>query len=341
MNCFTEVDMPTVKDVAKLAGVSVGTVSRYLNNPDKLSSKYYIRVQQAIEKLDYNPSILARSLRTKRTHLIAYVTPQITNPFFAKLYDEVHKTCAKYQYKPVIYTYDLDAQFLKNLLLGNIGQVDGVILSLIDNEKVYAVLDNIKTDIPIALITARNCNKPLYNSVVTDLVNGSYDAANYLISIGHKRIAYVGMNDPIYSKLKFEGTIKCLTQYNISLSDEYIYIGPPDYSTGFCAAERFMQLPEPPTAIISGNDILAVGCLKYLLENHYSIPKDVAVIGFDDIIESYMYYPSISTVNQHISEMGALVAEMLINKINYPNSAIRQTVFRPSLVIRQSTQTDM
>ncbi|MGI6176546.1 MAG: LacI family DNA-binding transcriptional regulator [Christensenellales bacterium] len=329
--------MAAIKDVAKLAGVSVGTVSRYLNHPEKLTPQYRERVAKAVAELNYQPSHIAKMMRTKKTRLIALVVPEITNPFYVTLYDAVHSMCEKLQYSPVIFMMETGMQALHFILDGHPANVDGLILGFMDDDEVHSILDKLPPEAPVVLMSANPQNKSL-NTVVSDLFHGSYDAAEHLVSLGHRKIAYVLSLDLEANTIeKTSGVRKCFAKHHIELPEEYIFSGPSRYSAGYNAASRFLRLDDPPTAIIAENDILAIGCIKYLNDHNYRVPQDVAVIGYDDIQESSVYSPSVTTVRQPIEDMGKLAVKMLINKIEHPNSQNRQAVFKSKLVVRQST----
>lgn len=329
--------MAVIKDVAKLAGVSVGTVSKYLNNKGNLKEETRRKVEHAINTLQYKPSPVARSMRTGKTNNIAVIAPDITNPFFAEIYNSIRQFAAQNGYVSILYTTSDDPGLLKDYLANiSIKQADGIILCFVDeDEDVAQFMDEIQKSIPIVMLSW-NINNTKFNCVSIDVFEGAMKATNHLISLGHKRIAYVGGHDQV-SKEKHSGFIKALNAAGLKHDPELEYYGDFNLQTGYYATRKFCMLSDMPTAIFAENDILAIGCMKYLLQHNIRIPDDVAVIGFDNIKLSAMYEPSLSTISLPIVQMGEEAVKLLLSAIHKKHANNKMLILKNELIIRNST----
>ena len=305
--------MAVIKDVANLAGVSISTVSKFFNNPNGLSEPYRSKVAEAVKELDFKPNAIARGLRTKRTNTIALIVPTITNTFYVEVYDSIRLAAMSYGYMTQLYTTEENFNVLNEVISQlSSSKIDGIILCFLDEDDSIALFDRTQETVPVALLSWDSDAK--FNSAVLDLTKTMYQATSYLIQQGHS-MADAGFPVP----------------------DEYIYSGNYSYKTGYQAAKQFMNCSNPPTAIVAANDIIAIGCCKYLHLNGYNIPRDVSVVGMDGIQLAKIYDPSITTMATPISAMATEAVNLLINKIEHPTSKNRQTLFESKLIIGRST----
>ena len=329
--------MAVIKDVAKLAGVSISTVSKYFNNPNGLSEAYRERVAAAVNELHFAPNPIARGLRTKRTNTIALIVPDITNTFYVDVYNSIRLAAKSHGYTIQLYTTEENVNILNELLSHlSSSNIDGVILSFLDEDEIISHLSRTQTTVPISLLSWDSDAQ--FNSAVLDLTSTIYQATAYLIEKGHRRIAYV--NGPEGSRIslqKMGGYTKAMADHGLCVPEEYICSGNYSFRTGYTAAKQFMNCVTPPTGIVTANDIIAVGCCKYLQMNGYRIPQDVSVIGMDGIQLSKIYDPSISTMVIPIPEMCTEAVELLLNKIEHPTSRTRQALFSTKLLVGRST----
>lgn len=331
--------MAVIKDVAKLAEVSVGAVSKYLNNPERMREDTKQKIQAAIEKLQYTPSLLARSMRTGRTNTIAVIAPDITNPFFAEVYNAIRLESVSNGYIPILYTTEDDVGTLKKYLEDiPVHQIDGIILCFVEeDELIKNLIEKIQTRIPIVLFSW-DINNTKFNSICIDVFEGIYASTTHLIRLGHKNIAYVGGNKSNkISREKHKGHISALQ--NAGLKAGCFHSGDFNLQTGYLAAVKFLMQSEVPTAIVAENDIIAIGCMKYLLQKGTKIPDDLAIIGFDNIALSSMYEPSLSTISLPIAEMAEEAMKLLVSLLNTSNSNMKGKVviMKNELVVRNST----
>jgi LacI family transcriptional regulator, repressor for deo operon, udp, cdd, tsx, nupC, and nupG len=333
--------MAVIKDVARLAGVAPSTVSKYLNNSANLKESYRERIRQAIEALDYTPSNIARSMRTGRKNLIAVIVPSILNPFYSELYHVIRTECLQKGYTPILYTTDEDMEVLRSVLV-NVGSshVDGAILCVLDEEEIRNRLEELEMHTPVALLSW-HVQSSKFSCVAIDVYSAIFKATSHLIELGHKRIAYVGglLNRSI-SQEKLRAFRNAMSGAGLPLAEELIVSNHFTYEAGFIATRDFMHEPNAPTGIVAANDVLAIGCVKYLVNNGIRVPDDVAVIGHDGTQLASIYDPSISTMAQPIVDMGSAVVGMVVSRIEKHNSKRSIAIFQAELKVKKSTWKD-
>lgn len=333
--------MAVIKDVAQHAGVSISTVSKYFNNPNALSEPYKSRVAEAVRALDYHPNAIARSLRTKQTGSIALVVPDITNTYYVEVYNAIRSELTQRNIVTQLFTIEENTNILRDLL-GRLtpAQVDGIIVCFLDEDSIIGTLTEAQSNIPITLLSWDAASP--FNSVVIDLHSAIRDVTNYLIGLGHVRIAYAsGPQGSRISNEKINGYYQAMNMHGLPIPDGYIHEGVYTFQNGYLAAQQFMRTSAPPTAIVCANDMIAVGCCKYLISEHYRIPQDVAVTGMDGTQLSLIYDPPITTMAEPIKEMCHEAVTLLLYKIEHPSSKNKTCLLRTKLEIRRSTDFDV
>jgi LacI family transcriptional regulator, galactose operon repressor len=327
---------PTIYDVAKQAGVSITTVSRMLNAPDKVNSKTRERVLAAIDQLSFVPKAEARARAMQRTGRIGVISPFFTAPSFIQRLRGVAETLSPENYELVIYTVDSNDHFqgyLSSLPLT--GNLDGlIILSLpVDDSQVRRLIDH---ELPTVLIEYPH---PKLNCVEIDDVEGGYMATTYLLGKGHRRIAFLGDTDlPEYSihpvSLRLRGFRRALKEARIKLPDTFVRLAPYSQEQTRKVAKELLNLPEPPTAIFAATDFQALGVLKAARQLGFRVPDQLAVIGFDDL--DIAEYFDLTTISQHLDESGRLAVELLLAQIASPSRPPRHVKLPLTLVERQT-----
>ena len=331
--------MAVIKDVAERAGVSVGTVSKYLHRPDSLKPANRQKIEAAIRVLEYHPSRVAQSMRSGRAGVIAVAVPDIMNPFFAEAYSAIHRAASQVGVSTLLYTTDFNSETLRQSLSAqSIRQVDGVILCFVEeDEPVEQFLERVALRIPVVLLS-RNVANSKFHTVAIDVFEGLKMVVEHLLATGRKRIAYVGGTPPSQiSDEKHLGFIRALAAAGMSPDETLRESGEFTLQTGYAAARKFMMRTDPPDAIVAENDLLAIGCLKYLLQSKIAVPRTVAVTGFDDIRLSAMYEPALTTVTVPLERMASEAIKMMIRALESPGVRKRQSVQKIQLVVRAST----
>ena len=327
---------PTIYDVAKHAGVSITTVSRMLNAPDKVNSKTRERVSAAIDKLSFIPKAEARARAMQHTGRIGVITPFFTAPSFIQRLRGIAETLSPKNYELVIYTVDSSNHlqgYLSSLPLT--GNLDGlIILSLpVGDTDVRRLLDH---GLPTVLIEYPH---PKLNCVEIEDVEGGHMAATYLLGKGHRRIAFLGDTDlPEYSihpvSLRLNGFRQALKEARIKLPETFVRLAPYSQEQTRQVARELLSLSEPPTAIFAATDFQALGVLKAARQLGFKIPEQLAVIGFDDL--DMAEYADLTTISQHLDESGRLAVEILLVQIESPSRPPRHVKLPITLIERQS-----
>lgn len=312
----------TIKDIAKMANVSVATVSKVINKKDDdISDSTKERIMDIVKKENYIPNIMARSLITKKTNTIGLIIPDISNPFFPELARGVEDKANDFGYNVIICNTDNDNEKEKNYLnMLSEKMVDGVILTEGSNsiEKQDIAVN---CTFPLVLVD-RDMDSPLVKGkiMVNDFM-GSYMITQHLIKKNHKNIIFAGGPQAIKStKNRFNGYTMALKENSINVENHKVFFGDYKVEFGYKMVQELINTHINFSAIVCGNDLIAIGAIKALKESGYKIPEDVAVSGFDDIYLAQFIEPTLTTVVQPSYEMGASAAEVLIRAINLKNS---------------------
>ena len=327
---------PTIKDVANLAGVHPSTVSRVINDDSRISEKTKNKVLLIIKKLRYTPNAIARGLKTKRTHTLGMLIPDITNPFFAEIARGVEDAASKNNFNVILCNTDdklkKERTYLE-ILRGK--RVDGLILGTA-HIKDKSILELEKNNFPYILIS-RNIEGLDKNCVIVDDEVGGIMATEYLIKLGHRRIAHITGPLKTRSALnRLKGYKLVLKKHRIEYKDELVGEGDFRIKGGYQVMKRFLKLTEPPTAIFAANDLLALGAMQVIQKKNFHIPEDFSVVGFNDIKLASFVYPPLTTIRQPMLEMGALAVKMLIKIIEEGEFNQRKEVLESKLIIRES-----
>lgn len=329
----------TIKDIANLAGVSKTTVSKVINNKDdSISKSTKDKIIQIMKEQNYTPNKLAQSLVTKKTKTIGLLIPDIRNPFFTDVSRGAEDFAMEKGYNIIFCNtdedYEKEVQCVSMLCEK---MVDGIILAPSSNKSyekdIYSSLK-----IPIVLVD-KNIDMENFKGIVkVDNKNGTYEATKYLINQGHKEILYLSgplKND--IAKERLNGYIRALEKNDIMLKEENIIEGKYKYKWSY---EYIKSLDEINfTAICCANDLIAIGAIQALKDRNIKVPKDISVVGFDDIETAQLTNPSLTTVRQPAYEMGKKSSEMLINILNNKSMNTEKVItFKPQLIVRNSTK---
>jgi len=327
---------PTIKDVAELAEVHPSTVSRVINGNPRISEKTKNKVFLIIKKLGYTPNAIARGLKTKRTHTLGMLIPDITNPFFAEIARGVEDAANKNSFNVILCNTDDKLKKERTYLeILREKRVDGLILGTA-HIRDKSILELEKKKFPYILIS-RNIERLNKNCIIIDDVEGGIMATEYLIKLGHRRIAHITGPLKTRSALnRLKGYKLALKKHEIEYKDELVGEGDFRIKGGYQVMKRFLKLTEPPTAIFAANDLIALGAMQAIQKKNFHIPEDFSVIGFNDIELASFVYPPLTTIRQPILEMGNLAVKMLLRIIIEKEFNQRRIILQPKLVIRES-----
>jgi LacI family transcriptional regulator len=325
----------TIRDVAKLAGVSVATVSRVINKLGGVRPETEKRIECAMEELHYIPNVLARSVASKKTKLIGMIVPDVENPFFAAVYSGADKAVREYGYTTFLGgsndTEEREDELLQTILEH---QASGILLTPARVKTGW--LDRIGSRVPICLID-RDTPGADCDRVLVDNRRGTYEATKLFIQKGHKKLSIItGPMDSTPGRERFEGFKQCLGDFGIEWNPDYIQIGDFREGSGYQLGKRLLEMPDPPTAILSSNNLMTIGLLETIHNSNFQIGTDVGVIGFDDLPIATLMKPNLTVVSRPMREMGECAADMLMQRIQNPEMAKRTVIMTPHLIVRGS-----
>ncbi len=303
-------------EVARFAKVSPATVSYVINNgPRPVSSETRARVLDAIQKLGYQPNAVARNLRRQRTTTLGVILPDTQNPYFAEVTREIERVAFERGYTVVQchsdYSLERELQFI-DLLYAE--RAAGVIwIPTTDSSEPAARLATLKVPLVVLDRFVPDVQAP---SVVADNYHGGYMAAQHLIDLGHTRIGYIGRPfDLSHSHERTRGYLAALRAQGLSADEKYIAKGGFRIEDGRLAALHLLNLNPRPTAIFAYNDFMAIGALRAAFECGLAVPRDISIIGFDDIPQAALTCPALTTISQPKVEMGRRGAELVLDLI--------------------------
>ncbi|MBR3118640.1 LacI family DNA-binding transcriptional regulator [Oceanobacillus profundus] len=324
--------MATIRDVAKLANVSVATVSRVINKNGYVNESTMQRVRQAIEQLNYRPNDVARSLFKGKSKMIALFVPDIMNPFFPELARAVEDISNKHGYTFILCNTDnqndKEIAYLNALLQKSI---DGIILVS------STMTTNQVKDMKVPVIALDRKINPDLISVTVNNYEGARQAVQYLKNQGCKRIAHVsGPENISNARERFKGYLDEVRDEEWFHSD-FICVGNYAVNEAFEATKNLLKRNPEIDGIFVANDLMGVGVLKAAESLKIKIPNELSVIGFDGIELGNITSPSLTTMAQPIYSIGKRAAEILIQKIEHPNTVIKSEEHKVKLTTREST----
>ena len=331
--------MATMNDVARVANVSIATVSHVINGTRFVSAERVERVQAAMKELGYTPDATARSLRVGRTDTIGLVIPDNSNPFFAALARYIEEAGFEAGYTTILANSnerpDREHRYVATLVSK---RVDGLILSPSrgDHSTLSRLLQNAR--IPVVVVD-REAELPDADFVLYDNAGGSYEATRYLLDIGHTSIGCVaGPADATSATERVAGFRRALAEAGITLPDHAVVEADFHFNGGREATARLLEGGERFTALFAANDLMAAGVIRELADRGIDVPQDMSVIGFDDAPLAEMISPSLTTMRQPLHDMAHAAVSMLLSRVSSGDGgAPVRKVLPVSLVVREST----
>lgn len=330
--------MANMKQIAKIAGVSLGTVSHALNGSASVREPLRKRVMDAVATVGYQPSQLARGLRRDKTNMIGMIIPDITNPFFPAVVRGAEDVAFENGYRLVLCNTDND------------------------HSKEISHLNELRTYLPSGLIvilsnfsdltTHAECYRKAGTAVVcvdrlprdwdgdtvtADNEKGAYEATSYLLRLGHTRVAVItGPRHLSNAQSRLKGFKRALREQNIVIGSEYIQEASFDRQGGYTKTMLLLRMIPRPTALFASNDMIAFGALRAFRESGLRCPEDISLIGFDDLDLAEMTNPPISSVSQPGYQMGTAAARILIDRVGGEDHPARHIVLETALKVRES-----
>ncbi len=323
----------SIKDIAKRANVSPSTVSRALNNHPRISDETIKQIQTLAKEMGYIPSAIARNLVGKRSATIGVAIADFLDPFYSDILAGIEDMVVANNYHIFVSSFYRDKQ--RELALLNTfyeRRLAGIIVagSVMGHE--YLSFPH-REIMPAVLI---NCPRHPF-SVSADKVLGARLAVEHLINLGHRRIAHIRhAHEYETAQLRLTSYKETLNQYGIPVDERYIVAGDERFTGGVRAVDQLLALSEPLTAVFCFNDMTAVGVINALLKKGIDVPKDISVVGFDDLGIASFYHPALTTIHQPMYRIGRESAKMLSDLIEGKKN-IKAQIIEPQLIVREST----
>jgi LacI family transcriptional regulator len=329
----------TLNEVARLAKVSHTTVSNVVNNTKAVTEETRARVLKAIELLNYEHNVLARSLKTQKSNVIGVVISDNSNPLFSHVVRGIEDVASLYGYNVILCNTNQNvAREVVQLKTLFERQVDGVIISVADERAEH--LDRFR-DKPVVFVNRRP-ERQYGDVVLTDNFQGSFEAVTYLLALGHRRVGIVGCSpDYVTGRGRLRGYLEALKQFGVEPDERLIIQSTVTRKEdGLQAARRLLERTDPPTAIFGATYYSTLGIIAAASQLRLAIPGQVSVVGFDDPDWSECFAPPLTTVAQPGGEIGRKAAEALIARIeNREAGPFQEILLTPELKVRASCLT--
>jgi LacI family transcriptional regulator len=325
----------TIAHVADLAGVSPTTVSHVLSGKRVVGQATRDTVMDAIRELGYRPNHVARNLRTRQSHMVAVVVPDITNPFYAVLTRGLADAVDAAGYGTYVCNtdgqHDRERKFFQDVMDRG---VDGIVFASGETASEIAFGPGDHTT-PIICI-GDQLDHPLCDAVLSDDEAGTREAAAFLATRGYRRIAMI-QGPQQYGAQRTSGFVAAMRAAEHEVPADRMVRGDWTRKGGYDAMRALMDLPEPPDAVLCANDLMAIGALDVAHERGLEVPADIAIIGFDDVDAATIVTPQLTTVRNPAYEVGSTAGDLLLSRMSRRYTGSGRTVVLPCpLVVRGS-----
>jgi len=328
---------PTIYDVAKEAGVSIATVSNAINGKGKVSKKRRDEILKVMERLNYQPSVIASALMGKKTYTIGLLIPDVSNPFFSEIARFVEDLAHSEGYSVIVCSTDnRDDRIEKYIRLLEQKSVDGLLIGT-GAESVGLLAQLAEKAFPIVMIAREAAGLPVH-SVLNDDFKGGMLAAGHLLALGHTELAVLSEDFKVTSSAeRVRGFRFALFEAGVPLADNRIVSCNFSIQDSKRAAEALISGADAPTAIFCCNDLLAIGALQAAKAAGRFVPGELSIIGFDDTILSTVTNPTLTTIAQPMDQMVKLAFDLLTRSLAEADGIKQRIVMQPQLVVREST----
>lgn len=328
----------TLKDIAEYTHLSIGTVSKYINGGSVKSANQEI-LDEAIRQLDYHVNTMARGLKTKKSKTIGILTPALDDYFCTNLVEHIERTLYQYGYSLIVCGYHNDPdliptkiQFLASRM------VDGMIVIPGSSSDDYAKLLPNKR-MPIVLVD-RTVDPLKCDTVIIDSFAISHQVTDYLLKQKHERVGIILGPDTLSTSVdRKRGFMQAMTEHQVTVNPDYVRTGDYSLEHGYEATKQLLALPDRPTAIFATNFDITLGMIKALKEMKLSFPEDVSIVGFDNLLFSTLFSPSLTIVEQPLKEISDAVAQCLLQRLRDKDTVQPKLVkLQASLVTGESVK---
>jgi LacI family transcriptional regulator len=328
----------TIRDVARLSGVSPMTVSRVINDSERVSPETRRRVEQAISELGYVPSRLARGLSRQRTGTLAVIVPDVANPFFTAIVRAAEEVARRADYHVILGDTRSDLSVERDVIEELIAhRVEGVMIAPVSDRSATHLRRLAEFGVPFVLID-RTVPGLDYDVVLGDSSGGARRLVEHLVALGHRRIGFIVESDDVSTaRDRRAGYEAALTGAGIALDPALVVTASADPTGGSAGMSRLLELAERPTAVFTVNNLAAVGAIEAVRAAGLEVPDDVALVCFDDIEYASRLYPFLTAMEQPAQTFGTLGTQLLLERIEGRGPDRRHEVVLPGeFIIRKS-----
>ena len=310
------VSNPTIKDVARLSGVSPMTVSRVINESERVSPDARRRVEEAISELGYVPSRLARGLSRQRTGTIAVIVPDVANPFFTHIVRAAEEVARRAEYRAILCDTRADLTIERDVVQEMIAhRVEGIVIAPVSDQSGAHLRRLDRFGVPFVLID-RTVEGVQADAVVGDSAGGARELVEHLLSLGHRRIGFIVESDDVSTaRDRRRGYEAALAAAGIASDPELVVYSTVDPRGGSEGMRRLLELEQPPTAVFTVNNLVALGAIEAVRAAGLEVPDDVALVCFDDIEYASRLYPFLTVMEQPAEMFGTLGTQLLLERI--------------------------
>ncbi len=331
--------MATIKDVARLAGVSTSTVSHVINHTRYVSEEISTRVHAAVAQLNYAPSAVARSLKINTTKTFGMLVTVSTNPFFSELVRNVEHACYQQGYHLILCNTEGDVERLQShldLLLQR--RVDGLLLMCTETNHHIAGWFERFGSVPTVIMDWGPI-QPGMDTIQDSAEEGGYLATRHLIDEGHRDIGCLtGPMQKLPAQQRWQGYQRAMQEAGLVVNPQWVLEGSFDCDSGYQAMLALLQLQQRPTAMVAGNDMMAMGLISAAAEHGVRVPDDLSIVGYDDIPFARYMTPALTTIHQDTARIAAVAVQTLLERVQDKQQADRTVMMKPSLVQRASVR---
>ena len=334
----------TIKEIAKYAGVSTGTVSKVINKQGNVKEGLRLRVEAIVDKFNFSPSYFARGMKIQRTNTIGLIIPKITNSFYVQVIELIEREANKRNYTIVLGNSNEDTEreisCLKTFL--NM-RVEGLILASTGRNEAFRIKGELSfyetADIPVVLISR---NLPMIERDIVEIKNeeGAYKATCHLLEKGHPRVGLISSSDRTSaSQERVTGYMKALEKFRLPYESALVHIGGLTPDSGYELANLLISLSNPPTAIFVGSNYQLLGTLRAFKDNNVQIPEDISLVCFDDTEWSCFANPPLTAIDPDTASFSKTAIDLLFDRIenNYAGP-VRQIKIPTKLIVRESVK---
>jgi LacI family transcriptional regulator len=328
----------TIRDVARLSGVSPMTVSRVINDSERVSPETRRRVEEAISELGYVPSRLARGLSRQRTGTLAVIVPDVANPFFTAILRAAEEVARRADYHVILGDTRSDLSVERDVIEELIAhRVEGIMIAPVSDRSATHLRRLAEFGVPFVLID-RTIPGVDCDVVLGDSSGGARQLVEHLISLGHRRIGFIVESDDVSTaRDRRRGYEAALSAAGIALDPALVAHAAPDPSGGSAGMARLLELEERPTAVFTVNNLVALGAIEAVRAAGLEVPDDVALVCFDDIEYASRLYPFLTAMEQPAQTFGTLGTQLLLERIEGRGPERRHEVVLPGeFIIRKS-----